>query len=80
MLMFYSCVHKNSVLFALPAGITNIRMSGIWVGQGGGWAGLVFVKRGGEAAAAAAATRYNPRRGNDLDGMWVKTEMTDNAR
>ena len=55
MLMFYSCVHKNSVLFALPAGITNIRMSGIWVGQGGGWAGLVFVKSGGEAAAA---TRY----------------------
>lgn len=55
MLMFYSCVHKNSVLFALPAGITNIRMSGIWVGQGGGSDGLVFVKRGGEAAAAAAA-------------------------
>ena len=80
MLMFYSCVYKNSVLFALPAGITNIRMSGIWVGQGGGSDGLVFVKRGGEAAAAAAATRYNPRRGKDLDGMWVKTEMTDNAR
>ena len=53
------------------------------MGQGGGWAGLVFVKRGGEAAAAAAALHYtlhNPRRGNDLDGMWVKTEMTDNAR
>ena len=78
MLMFYSCVYKNSVLFALPAGITNIRMSGIWVGQGGGSDGLVFVKRGGEAAAAAAL--HNPRRGNDLDGMWVKTEMTDNAR
>ena len=50
------------------------------MGQGGGWAGLVFVKRGGEAAAAAAAALHNPRRGNDLDGMWVKTEMTDNAR
>ena len=65
MLMFYSCVHKNSVLFALPAGITNIRMSGIWVGQGGGSDGLVFVKRGGEAAAAAAAlhvTQSSPRK------------------
>ena len=62
MLMFYSCLHKNDVLFALLAGITNIRMSGIWVGQGGGWAGLVFVKRGGEAAAAVHVTQSSPRK------------------